>query len=83
MKTSSQHCSFLFPLITGSSLFPNELLMSCQLLMQIEKKTDTKGLLDTQLKHDPASPLKVIKNVNCSNSITGLDSSFLLPLCFL
>ena len=50
MKTSSQHCSFffLFPLITGSSLFPNELLMSCQLLMQIEKETDTEGLLDIQ-----------------------------------
>lgn len=55
MKTSFQHCSFfLFPLITGSSQFPNELLMSCQLLMQIEKETDTEELLDIQLQYDTA-----------------------------
>lgn len=62
---------FLFPSITGS--FPNELLMSCQLLMQIEKETDTEELIDMQLKYDTAWPLEVIKNVNCSNLITGLD----------
>lgn len=33
---------------------PNELLMSCQLLMQIEKETDAEELIDTQLKYDTA-----------------------------
>jgi hypothetical protein len=53
-KTSFLNCLDFFFVSLNHRVFsaPNELLMSCQLLMQIEKETDTEELIEIQLKCD-------------------------------
>lgn len=53
---NSKKCSIFLSVSPDHKVFivPNELLMSCQLLMQIEKEAGTEELTDIQLKCDTA-----------------------------